>query len=216
MTGRDAAGSVVGVLPVVPPLPLRRLAASFDHPEWLYELKIDGFRAVAYVEGAGVRLVSRTGHVFKQFRPLAAALAVELAGRTLILDGEVGCFDGEGRSCFDDLFFRRGTPIFAAFDVMHVDGVDVVDRPLLERKALLRDVVPFTSAAMLYVDHVLGQGEALYAQACARDLEGIVAKWAAAPYRLLDGESSWVKIKNRAYTQAIGRAERFERRRRGR
>lgn len=204
------------MLPLVAPMPLRRLREPFDHPEWLYELKIDGFRAVAYVQPSGVRLISRAGILFTRFRPLAASIAAELGGRTLILDGEVACLDGEGRSCFDDLFFRRRPPIFAAFDVMHVDGVDVVERPLLERKALLRDVVPFGSGSMLYVDHVVGQGEGLFAQACARDLEGIVAKWAAAPYRLLDGESSWVKIKNRAYTQVIGRAERFERRRRPR
>lgn len=196
-------------------MPLRRLPAPFDHPEWLFELKIDGFRAVAYVEPSGVRLISRAGILFTRFRPLAAALASELAGRTLILDGEVACLDGEGRSCFDDLLFRRGTPIFAAFDVLHVEGVDVTDRPLLERKALLRDIVPTPTASLLFVDHVVGQGEALFAEACARDLEGIVAKWATAPYRLLDGESSWVKIKNRAYSQTIGRAERFERRRRG-
>jgi bifunctional non-homologous end joining protein LigD len=182
------------------------MAAPFDHPDWLYELKIDGFRAVAYVEDGTVRLISRAGILFTRFKPLAAAMATELAGRAMILDGEVATLDAEGRSIFDDIFRRRGTPVFCAFDIMHLDGKDLTERPLRERKRILRSVVPKTSTSMLYVDHVEEHGVALFEQACAADLEGIIAKWADAPYRLLNGQSSWVKIKSKTYSQAIDRA----------
>jgi hypothetical protein len=61
-----------------------------------------------------------------------------------------------------------------------------------------------------YLDHVVGRGVDLFAAACERDLEGVVAKWRDSPYWLLVGGSPWVKVKNRAYSQVVGREERFE------
>jgi hypothetical protein len=130
----------------------------------------------------------------------------ELGGRARSSKGRWP-LDAAGRSCFDDLFYPRGTPIFCAFDVMRLDDEDLTERSLFARKALLRGLVPRTSMSMLYVDHILQHGAALFEQACARDLEGIVAKWGTAPYRLVDGESSWVKIKN-PKLHAGGRAAR--------
>src|SRR5437870_138290 len=79
-------------LPNFTPLPLKRRRDPFDHRDWLFELKLDGFRALAYVERDGCRLVSRNGNTFKRFAPLAAEIAVALRGvRSAILDGEVVC-----------------------------------------------------------------------------------------------------------------------------
>ena len=76
-------------LPRVTPTPLARFDEPFEHPDWIFEPKMDGFRAVAYVEGGTCRLVSRNWNAFKTFEPLAQVIARELAGRSSILDGEI-------------------------------------------------------------------------------------------------------------------------------
>src|SRR5262249_39716878 len=129
-------------LPYVTPMPLARLATPFDHPDFIFEPKMDGFRAVAYVEGAACRLVSRNRNMFKTFKPLAKAIAQDLAGRSAILDGEVGRPGPDGRPLFYELIRRRGPFCFYAFDLVWLDGSDLRGRPLLERKALLRKVLP--------------------------------------------------------------------------
>jgi len=83
--------------------------------------------------------------------------------------------------------------------------------PLLKRKQL-RQVIPTRNVSVLYVDHIQGKDEELFRLACREDLEGIVAKWVHGLYDA-QGVSSWIKIKNPAYTQIAGREELFERKR---
>jgi ATP-dependent DNA ligase len=116
-------------LPNFTALPLQRRRDPFDHRDWLYELKLDGFRALAYVEGGRGRLVSRNGNTFKRFTPLAAESAVALGGvSNTILDGEVVCLDGDGRPLFNALLYRRSEPCFVAFDCLWLDGCRVLLR----------------------------------------------------------------------------------------
>ena len=105
-------------LPLIHPQPLVRIPEPFSHAEWIFELKLDGFRAFAYIENGQCRLVSRHGHSYKSFEPLRVALGRELKVKNAILDGEIVCLDGEGKSLFNQLLFRRGSPIFAAFDLL--------------------------------------------------------------------------------------------------
>jgi ATP-dependent DNA ligase len=70
-------------------MPLARFDVPFEHPDWIFEPKMDGFRALAYVEGGACRLVSRNRNAFKTFEPLAQAIAEELTGRSAVLDGEI-------------------------------------------------------------------------------------------------------------------------------
>jgi hypothetical protein len=70
-------------------MPLARFDSPFEHPDWIFEPKLDGFRALAYVEGGACRLVSRNRNAFKTFEPLAKAIGQELSGRSAILDGEI-------------------------------------------------------------------------------------------------------------------------------
>lgn len=199
------------MLPSLTPLPLDRFPTPFDDPAFLFELKHDGFRALAYLErGKMAALVSRTGYVYRAFAPLCAALAAELDGHDAILDGELVCLDGDGRSCFGPLLRRREQPVFYAFDLLWLDGADLRVRPLTERKARLRDLVPSPTPHLFVADHVVGEGRALFDAVCARDCEGIVAKLAAAPYRMLGRRSPWVKIKNPSYSQVVGRREQFD------
>lgn len=194
----------------VTPLRLSRRKSPFDDPEWVFELKYDGFRGLAYVDAEVSRLVSRNQHRFDEFASLATSIAEALDAERAVLDGEIVCLDGEGRSQFYELLARRGEPRFCAFDLLWVDGEDLRDRPLLERKSRLRALVPDSHSRLLYVDHVEERGAALFSKICEMDLEGITAKRKKGLYR--DG-TRWLKIKNPDYSQAVGRGELFDRNR---
>ncbi|HZR84756.1 MAG TPA: hypothetical protein VFD92_26915 [Candidatus Binatia bacterium] len=194
------------------PMTLTRVPEPFDDPGFVFELKYDGFRALAFLEEKAVRLVSRHGNVYRQFADLCRDLAAELrCSKGAVLDGEIVCLDDDGTPVFEDLFRRRGQPVFVAFDLLELDGRDLRDLPLIDRKRRLRRVVPRDSTSALYLDHVEGAGIALYQWACERDLEGIVGKPKRAPYR--EASAGWVKIKSPTYSQAVGRFDQLRRRR---
>jgi bifunctional non-homologous end joining protein LigD len=201
----------VVTLPTFQPLPLTRRPTPFSHPDWLFEVKYDGFRPLAYAGPSGVRLLSRKGNRFSSFSELCAGIEFSLYARHAILDGEIVCLDESGCSQFNQLLFRRGTPTFCAFDLLNVDGKDLRALPLNERKCALRKVLP-DSSFLLYVDHIEGEGERMFQLACERDLEGIVAKHRLSRYVVEDGNPAWVKIRNRRYSLLTGRDELFERR----
>lgn len=191
-------------------MPLTRMTQPFDHPEWLYEIKHDGFRALAHIRDGQCELVSRKGHVYKRFAELNEQVAAAAPVRSAVLDGEIVCLDHRGRSQFYSLMFRRAPAYFYAFDIVELNGKDLRSIPLIDRKRHLKRLVPAKPSSLLYVDFVEGTGKDLFRLVCREDLEGIVAKW---KYGLYDcnGVSSWVKIKNLAYTQIVGRDELFER-----
>jgi bifunctional non-homologous end joining protein LigD len=192
------------------PLQLGRHPEPFSHQDWLFEIKYDGFRALAHIEHGRCKLVSHNGNEFKSFRALSESLATELK-RPAVLDGEIVCLDHKGESQFYDLLFRRGEPRFVAFDLLHCDGQDLTYRPLIERKQRLRAVLPRKSQSVLYCDHIERAGEKLFALAWRRDLEGVVAKHKFGPY--LQNAAQWFKIRNPKYSQWAGRERFFERER---
>ena len=195
------------------PQPLQSRKDAFDHPDWVFELKYDGFRALAYLRNGECKLVSRNGHVFASFSELGGMIAKSLPpDRTAILDGEIVCVDRGGRPQFKDLLFRKGDPCFFAFDLLH-DGKDRRLDALLERKQELRRLLgPISKGSRLqYADHVVSSGSALFKRVCDLDLEGIVAKHKSGRYEENRERSTWFKVRNRKYSQMIGRAELFER-----
>lgn len=213
-------------LPHFQTIALGRKPRPFSHPDWLFEVKWDGFRALLHSDKDGVRLVSRNGNTFKSFPELCEGLIRDLKGRRCVLDGEIVCLDADGKPQFRDLFFRRAEPLFYAFDILwdeHAksddeeeqrrfrNGEDLRYLPLTDRKRRLHAVVPRQSERLLYCDHIDGDGEGLFRLACEHDLEGIVAKRKADPY--LPDHATWLKIRNSTYSQWIGRAELFERER---
>ena len=133
------------------PMPLGRRAAPFDHPEWVFEVKHDGFRAIAYVKAGHCELVSRRGYVYKRFPALAEQIAEILDVQSAVLDGEIVCLDGHGKSRFKTLLYRRGTPYFYAFDILELQGKDLRALPLVTRKRHLKRIVPSAPSALLYV-----------------------------------------------------------------
>ena len=191
------------------PIPLGRAPGPFSHPDWIFELKWDGFRALAYIDSGRCKLVSRKGNEFRSFPGLSESIAKSLRA-SAVLDGEIVCLDRRGKPQVDDLFFRRGEPRFVAFDLLRLDGEDLRYMPLIEGKAKLRALVS-SSERLMYCDHVDGNGEKLFKLACKRDLEGIVAKRKYDPY--IAGSAQWLKIRNAAYSQWVGREKLFERER---
>ncbi len=123
-------------------MPLARRAAPFDHPDWFFELKYDGFRTLAYLRNGTAQLISRRDNQFKSFPTLCDAIGHELKADTAIVDGEIVCLDGHGKSRFNELLYRRGEPCFVAFDVLSVNGEDKRYLPLMDRKLRLRSIVP--------------------------------------------------------------------------
>jgi bifunctional non-homologous end joining protein LigD len=196
-------------------MPLIRIGGPFDHPEWIFELKHDGFRALAHIDGHYCELVSRRRHVYKQFPQLQVEVAHAVRAHSAILDGEIVCLAPDGRSLFDRLLFRRDWPHFVAFDVLSIDGDDLRDRPLLERKRRLRGIMPRMASRLVYMDHVEARGASLFNAVCAQDLEGVVAKWKRGRYHSDGFTTSWLKIRNGAYSQMQGRTELFGARRVG-
>jgi bifunctional non-homologous end joining protein LigD len=119
----------------------------FHRPGWVYEGTVDGWRIVAYRDGACVRLLSRHGVDHARRFPEVAAAVAKLTARSLVLDSELRVFDELLRSRFDllrhpDSGIVTTPPLLMAFDLMHLDGRDLSGRPLRERRARLEDLLP--------------------------------------------------------------------------
>ena len=194
-------------------MPLSRRPLPFDHPEWIFELKYDGFRSLAVIQNGRPQLISRNGNPFNSFDDLRKGLTLPVARET-VLDGEIVCLDKRGKPQFRDLLFHRGEPCFFAFDLLMADGKDLRTEKLTDRKQELRRLLSKVSASrMRYADYVEHYGTALFERVCKLDLEGIVAKHAFDPYVTEPERTTWFKIKNRNYSQMQGREELFERER---
>lgn len=96
-------------------MPLVRRPKPFSHRDWIYEIKGDGFRSLAFIENGRCRLVSRNGNQFSSFDVLREALPQEIDAKSAVLDGEMVVLDDSGRSVFNDLLFHRAEPVFYAF-----------------------------------------------------------------------------------------------------
>src|SRR5262245_38846917 len=124
------------------PIRLSRRKEPFDSDEFLFELKIDGFRALAHIQTSQGELISRNGNVFRGFADLATWIAKHLKVENAVLDGEIACIDGAGRPVFKDLLSRKSTCVFVAFDLLYLNGRDLRALPLIDRKRQLRKRVP--------------------------------------------------------------------------
>ena len=185
---------------------LRLVKQPFDDPDFIFELKHDGFRAVAYIDRDGCRLVSRNlkSLPFKSLRASLGTVDVTNA----ILDGEIIVLNKDGVSQFNSLLSHKGenVAVFYAFDLLWLNGSDLRGLPLVERKQQLRALVIRSGCQrLLYAQHVNGAGKQFFTEICRRDLEGIVAKRKLGIYK--DDGNSWLKVKNRTYSQAEGRHE---------
>ena len=193
---------------------LQRVAKPFDDPNYVFELKHDGFRAIAYIDKGDCRLVSRNLKALP-FKSLRASLAV-ITVTNAILDGEIVVLDSSGVSRFNSLLSRKGedAAVFYAFDLIWLNGTDLRGLPLVERKERLCELVRRSQCQrLLYAQHIERTGKKLFHEICARNLEGIVGKRKLGIYK--DDGNSWLKVKNGSYSQAEGRHELLTRTKRG-
>jgi bifunctional non-homologous end joining protein LigD len=187
----------------------------FHRPGWVYEEKVDGYRMLAYKDGARVRLVSRNGidHT-RRFREVGAAIAA-LKPQTLVLDGEVAIYDQQLRSRFDwlrDPPDELATPpVLIAFDALYLKGRDISQKPLRERRARLEGLL--AGADRVHpVRRLAPNGLEAWAQVLERGYEGYVGKDEASPY--LGGKTtSWLKVKVPGWTDPEDRWKRVRVRR---
>jgi len=194
------------------PIRLSRRAQPFDSDDFIFELKIDGFRALAQIAAGRGELISRNGNVFRGFADLAASIAEHLRVESAVLDGEIACVDDSGWPNFRALLFRQRQCIFIAFDLLYLNCKDLRVLPLIERKAMLKRLLRRKRSRILYLDHVETDGCLLFEQVVKMDLEGMVAKRKDSPYKVTEKASPyWIKVKNPKYSQAEGREGLFER-----
>jgi bifunctional non-homologous end joining protein LigD len=166
----------------------------FDDTDYIFELKHDGFRAVVYLQNGECNLISRNSKTLR-FDSLRKALA-KLPVQNAILDGKIVCLDDKGVSQFNQLFTRKGDPVLYAFALLWLDGEDLRQRPLFDRKERLQRLVQGARCErLLYAQHIEGCGKRFFEEICGRDLEGIVAKRKLGAYK--DDANGWRKIKNR-------------------
>jgi bifunctional non-homologous end joining protein LigD len=193
---------------VVRPMLATLVDEPFDDPEWFYELKFDGYRAVAFVEDGKVRLVSRNQNEFTSAYPELAVIAKSISAKQAILDGEICALDPQGRSSFSLMQQRTGLSgeggrrirnsrpdipiVYYVFDVLYVDGYSLFRVNLEERKELLRELLKSSDLAR-YSEH-FEDGTGLYKAAAERELEGIIAKRKKSCY-IEKRSSEWLKIK---------------------
>jgi len=130
-----------------------------------------------------------------------------LQANDAILDGEIVCLDASGYSQFKELLYRRGRAVFFAFDLVWLDGVDLRQTPLIERKTKLRKLIERSKCSeILYAQHIERDGKLLFEEVRERNLEGVVAKRRMGVY----AEHGWLKIKNKNYSQSEGRQDMFQ------
>jgi bifunctional non-homologous end joining protein LigD len=144
--------------PIVIPMRFLPIPDPFDHADFIFEPKLDGFRALAHVRGHHCELVSRNGHTFKQWPQLGEEIAHAVRTHSCVLDGEICCLEPDGGTNFKTLLFRREWPYFYAFDVLSIDRADVTGLPLLERKRRLLRIMPTIETRLLYLDHIANRG----------------------------------------------------------
>src|SRR5260370_7688152 len=177
----------------------------FSDPNWLFEIKWDGVRALARIENGTLTLRSRTSADITRRYPELASLPEAFAARQAIVDGEIVALDARGHSDFERLQERMHVRapgenliskipvVYYAFDLLYCDGFDLREAPVLERKHLLQRLLQ-ASERFRYSDHQLERGKELFELAKETGLEGILAKRVASPY--VPGRSAnWVKLK---------------------
>jgi bifunctional non-homologous end joining protein LigD len=180
-----------------------QLASPVDQPpegkHWIHEIKHDGYRCQILVERGEARVFTRNGHNWSDRYPSLVRAAMKLNCRSAILDGEAVVQDGNGASEFGALGSalrqRSHSIILYGFDLLHLDGKDLRQQTLIERRTSLKGLLGTDERSRIqFCDEFDGDGAALFKACADRALEGIVSKHSLAPYR--SGRSrTWLKTK---------------------
>jgi len=185
----------------------------FSDPNWLFEIKWDGVRALAWIDNGELRLRARSGSDIISQYPELAGMPEAFSGQQAIIDGEIAVLDSSGQSDFEKLQERMHVRnpaqkllsefpvIFCAFDLLYCDGYDLRAAPLLERKQFLQRLL-HTSDRIRYSDHQVEKGKELFELAKQNGLEGIVAKRIDSRY-VSERSANWLKLKTAKTVDAV-------------
>lgn len=181
----------------VTPMAAQVVKALPDGPEWWYELKLDGYRALIIKDGSKVQVRSRNDKDLARMYPSLVIAAKKLLAEQAIIDGEVIALDDNGRPSFQALQHRTSHPnhpiVFYAFDLLHLNGENLMSSPLLERRAPLEGVL--VDSGLLLSEELRGSAADVVQSVQALGLEGVVAKRRDSIYVPGERSNDWVKLK---------------------
>jgi bifunctional non-homologous end joining protein LigD len=168
-----------------------------DAPDWLHELKLDGYRMHARLDAGRVQILTRRGNDWtEKYRTIAKAVA-RLPAQSVYLDGELCGVLPDGRTAFNLIQNAsdtgKGSLVFFLFDLLHLDGVNLTAVPLIERKTRLATLLDGAPECLRYNDHQIGHGPAFHRLACEHGVEGIVSKRTNGRYE--PDRRAWLKTK---------------------
>jgi len=202
---RRKAGAKDHVPHRVQPMLATLVDKPFDRPDWIFEIKWDGYRAIAAIIAGKVQMYSRRHLSYEQRFPRLLESLSRL-GHDAVIDGEIVVLDSQGKSDFQLLQnyqrTQQGNLVFIAFDLLYLDGKDLRPLPLIERKEELARLIQ-RLRNVRFSEHVVGEGMAFFQAAAEKGLEGIIAKNAASPYREGSRSWDWLKIKSRRRQEAV-------------
>jgi DNA ligase D-like protein (predicted ligase) len=204
-------GSPTAGLPAwISPQLTQLVDAAPEGDQWLHEIKYDGFRMHARLDRGEVRLLTRNGLNWTAKYPQVAAAVSSLPTRQAYLDGELCGVRPDGITSFSMIQLASDSGnaaalVFFLVDLLYLDGDDLTNQPVIERKERLAAVLSSTGSPLHYSDHQIGLGPAFYEKACALRVEGIVSKRVDAPYAP-GNRGLWLKVKclNREEFVVIG------------
>ncbi len=177
----------------------------FDNNDWIFEVKWDGYRAITEIKRSEIKFYSRNGLSFKELYPEVAAELKKIK-KDCVIDGEVVVLDENGKPSFQKLQqfgMNRDFPIhYYIFDCISYSDKDITDRPLVDRKKILKKLIP-KSNILKYSEHIVADGIKFYNESKKLDLEGIMAKRADSQYEIGRRTTNWLKVKNHNTQEAI-------------
>ena len=181
---------------VAPCIPARA-AKPPAGPDWVHEIKHDGYRLIVRCDGEMVRLFTRRGYDWTDRYPAITRAAAKLRAKSFTIDGEAAVCGPDGVAVFDALHRRHKATdaLLFGLDLLELDGEDLRPRPLGERKARLAKLLAGKVIAIVFNEHTDDDGATVFRHACKLGLEGIVSKRLSKPYQ--SGRSGhWLKVKN--------------------
>ncbi len=193
--GSPVASPATGIakpLPKVKPMLAKRIDHPFDHPDWIYELKHEGCRALAAIHESYVQLYSRNFISFTANYPLIVE-ELKTMEQSVVFDGEIVVEKRKGEFGEEQV---QSEARFHIFDIIHLNGYNLFEVPLIRRKEILKSLLEnYNLKHIVYTEHVRKNGTELFEEAINKKLEGIVARNAFSPYRIDRRTRDWLKIK---------------------
>src|ERR1700751_2695506 len=191
----------------VPPMMANSVKEPFDSPNWIFEIKLDGYRAITVFDAAGKpRLWSRNGLPLEAKFPAIAQIGSKLKLRSNILDGEVRAVDEKGIPRFQLLQRFQKQPnaptLYYGFEVLWFQGDELTQKPILERRKVLERILK-PAAGIQLGSYVEAEGKALFELTKEKGMEGIIAKRKDSLYRPGKRASDWLKIKARLQQEFV-------------